>query len=114
MSSGLCKNPEGAVAPFKVETVKDGVDDAVDAGHVHETDHGARTPPDLYKNTLDDIGGAKLAPQVARKTEETEQFRQIFLQLLHHRRIMLGPALAKTSEHVAGVACRARPVDGLS
>jgi len=23
MSSGLCKNPEGAVAPFKVETVKD-------------------------------------------------------------------------------------------
>lgn len=39
MSSGLCKNPEGAIAPFKVETVKDRIDNPVDAGQVNETDH---------------------------------------------------------------------------
>ena len=63
MSSGLCKNFEGAVAPFKIETVKDRIDNAVDAGHIDEADHGPCAPPDFYKNPLDQIGGEQLPPE---------------------------------------------------
>jgi hypothetical protein len=38
MSSGLCKDAEGAVAPLEVKALKDGVDDSVDTGDVDETD----------------------------------------------------------------------------
>ena len=72
MSSGVCKNSEGASLPFQVETMKDRIDDPIDAGHVHKAHHGSSAPPDLYKNTLDDVGGAKFAPQVPRKTEEAQ------------------------------------------
>jgi hypothetical protein len=41
MSSGLCKTLEGAVAPVKVETVKDRIDNLVDAGPIYKTDHRA-------------------------------------------------------------------------
>jgi len=42
MSSCLCKKLEGAVFPFQIESLEDGVDDAVYAFHVHETHHRVR------------------------------------------------------------------------
>ena len=72
MSSLLCKNFEGAVSPLQVKTVKNRVDDPVDASDVYETDHGSSPAPDLYKNSFDDVGGAQFPPQVARKAEKVE------------------------------------------
>jgi hypothetical protein len=56
----LCKDAEGAVAPFQVKALKDGIDDSVDAGDIDETDHGPRAAPNLYKNPLNEIRGTKL------------------------------------------------------
>ncbi len=57
-SSCLCKNAEGAGFPFQVEALEDGVDDAIDAFHVHEAHHGTRPPAHLHEAALDDVGGA--------------------------------------------------------
>src|SRR5581483_460110 len=70
MSRGLCKNLEGAVFPFQVEALEDGVDDSVHAVYVHKAHHGPGTPPDLDKAALDDVGGAQLPPQVPGEAEE--------------------------------------------
>src|SRR4051794_39349851 len=72
MSSGMCKDAEGAVSPLKVKTVKNRVDDPVDASDVYETYHRPGSPSDLYKNTFDDVGGAQFPPQVRRKAEKVE------------------------------------------
>ena len=84
MSSCVCKKTKGAVSPLLpfVVAVKDGIDDAVDAGHVDEADHGPGAASDLDEAALDGIGGAQLAPQGSRKTEESQQFGQIPLQSL--------------------------------
>jgi hypothetical protein len=42
MSSCLCKKVEGAIFPFQVESLEDGVNDAVHAFYVDEADHGPR------------------------------------------------------------------------
>src|SRR5581483_7996207 len=70
MSRGLCKNLEGAVFPFQVEALEDGVDDSVHAVYVHKAHHGPGTPPYLDKAALDDVGGAQLPPQVPGEAEE--------------------------------------------
>src|SRR5579864_734041 len=88
MSSGLCKKVEGAVFPFQVESLEDGVDDAVDALHVDEADHGPSSAANFHEAAFDDIGGAHLLPQVAGQGEEREQFRQVALQAPEH-----GPVL---------------------
>jgi len=62
MSSGLCKNLEGAVAPFQIKPVKDRVDDPVDAGHVDEAHHRSGAPSDLYENPLDHVRRPQLPP----------------------------------------------------
>src|SRR3954468_11016577 len=62
-SSRLCKNAEGAVFPFQVETLEDGVDDAVHGFDVDEADHGPRSSPDFDETAFDDVGGTQLAPQ---------------------------------------------------
>ena len=69
----MCKNPEGAVSPFEVESVKNGVDDPVDAVHIEKADHGPSAAPNLHKDTLDDIGGAQFFPERRRKAEEGQQ-----------------------------------------
>ncbi len=58
MSSRLCKKLEGAVFPFQVESLEDGVDDAVDAGHVDEADHGPGAATHFHEAALDYVGGA--------------------------------------------------------
>src|SRR4051794_39371614 len=78
-SSRLCKNAEGAVFPFQVETLEDGVDDSVHGFDVDEADHGPRSSPDFDETALDDIGGTQLAPQVLGEAEEGQQLRQIAL-----------------------------------
>src|SRR5947209_12596256 len=84
MSSGLCKHAEGAVSPVKIESVKNGIDNAVDAVHVDKTDHRPSSAPDFYKNTLDDIGSAQLGPQVAREAEKAQEFGQILFRSEEH------------------------------
>jgi len=64
MSSGLCKKLEGAVFPFQVESLEDGIDDAVHAGHVDETHHGPGSSANLHEAAFDDVGGTHLLPQV--------------------------------------------------
>ena len=54
MSSGLCKQLEGAGFPFQVEALEDGVDDAVHALHIDEADHGPGSPAHLHEAALDD------------------------------------------------------------
>ena len=58
-SSRLCKYTEGAIFPVQVESLEDGVDDAV---HVDEADHGPGAAADFDETAFDDVGGAQLAP----------------------------------------------------
>jgi hypothetical protein len=76
MSSCVCKRAEGTVSPLLpfVVAIEDGIDDAVDAGHIDGADHGPGAASHLHEAALDDLGGAQLAPQVAREAEEREQF----------------------------------------
>jgi hypothetical protein len=70
MSSCLCKYGEGAGFPFQVESLEDGVDDAVHALDIHKAHHRPGAPPNFYEAALDHIGCPQLAPQVAGKGEE--------------------------------------------
>jgi hypothetical protein len=63
MSSCLCKKLEGAVFPFQVESLEDGVNDSVHALHVHKANHGPGAAPDFHEAALDDVGGPQLLPQ---------------------------------------------------
>src|SRR3954462_4255432 len=83
-SSRLCKNAEGAVFPFQVETLEDGVDHSVHGFDVDEADHGPCSSPDFDETAFDDVGGTQLAPQVYWKAVEGQQLGQIALQLAHH------------------------------
>src|SRR5215469_18712781 len=87
-SSCLCKNLEGAVFPFQVEALEDGVDDPVQAFDIHKADHGPGAPPNFDEAAFDDVGGAQLSPQLSREAEERQQLRQIAFQLSHHRAIV--------------------------
>jgi hypothetical protein len=55
MSSGLCKQLEGAVFPRQVESLENGVDDAVDAGHIDEADHGPSSSAHLHEAALNNV-----------------------------------------------------------
>jgi hypothetical protein len=95
MSRCLCKNAEGAVLPFQVEALEDGVDDSVDAVDIHKADHGPRPSSHLHETTLDDIRRAQFLPQMSRKVEEREQYRQIALQLPYYAAVGALPAVAE-------------------
>src|SRR5439155_8865531 len=109
MSSGLCKKLEGAVFPFQVESLEDGVDDAVNAGDVDEANHGPGSSSNFDEAAFDDVSGAHLLPQMAGQGEEREQFRQIMVQAPHHGPVLPQPACA---EAAAG-SLRLGPVVGL-
>jgi hypothetical protein len=79
MSSCLCKNLEGAGFPFQVKAMEDGIDNSVNAIHVHKADHRSRPSPHFHKATLDNIGGEQLLPEMIGKVKERQQLRQIFL-----------------------------------
>ena len=70
----MCKNAEGAGFPFQVESLEDGVDDAVHGLHVDEADHGPGSASHFDEAALDDVSGAQLSPQVFGETEESQQF----------------------------------------
>ena len=69
-SSCLCNNPEGAVFPFQVKALEDGINDAIYAFDVHKAHHGPGAPSYLDETTLDDVGGAQLSPQVPWEAKE--------------------------------------------
>src|SRR5271166_6206744 len=57
MSSCLCKYGEGAGFPFQVESLEDGVDDAVHAFDVHKAHHRPGAPSYFHEAAFDHIGG---------------------------------------------------------
>jgi hypothetical protein len=69
ISSGLCKKRRGCGCATEVESVKDPVDNP---STLTKQTIGRVRRRRLHKSTLNDIGGAELAPQVARKAEGTE------------------------------------------
>src|ERR1700693_5955252 len=113
MSSRLCKYGEGAGFPLQVESLEDGVEDAVDAGYVHETDHGPGATAHFHEAALDYVGGAQLLAQVRGESEHRKQFRQIALQLAHHRTVLSAPAGAEGAKRRFGLGAAFGPVDGL-
>src|SRR5258707_8714453 len=98
MSSGLCKKLEGAVFPFQVESLEDGIHDAVHAGYVDEADHGPGSSSYFHEAAFDDVGSAYLLPQVPGQGEERQQLRQIALQATYHRPILSQPVRAEAAE----------------
>ena len=80
MSSCLCKNPEGAVFPFRflIQAIEDGIDDPVDAGHIDKADHGSRAPADLHEAALDDVGGTQLRQSCGGKSKQVSSSGKSF------------------------------------
>src|SRR5271165_1983409 len=76
-SSRLCKYAEGAGFPFQIESLENGVDDAVQGLHVDEADHGPGSSANFHKAALDDVGGTQFSPQVFGEAEEGQQFGQV-------------------------------------
>ena len=113
-SSCLCKYAEGAGFPFQVESLENGVDDAIHGLHVDEADHGAGAASDFDEAALDDVGGAQLAPQVFGKGEAGEPFGQVAAQLLDHGGILPLPASGQGAEGGFGLAASLGQIDGLS
>ena len=50
---------------------------------------------------------------MARKAEERQQLRQVFLQLPYHRRIVVAPAATEAVERLPRLTPTRGPVDGL-
>ena len=75
MSSRLCKKVEGAVFPFQVESLEDGVDDSVHACDVDKANHGPGAAAHLDKTALDHVGGAQLPPLMPGKGEHQASSR---------------------------------------
>src|SRR5438445_7124986 len=65
-SSSLCKEVEGAGFPFQIESLEDGVDDAVHTFYVHKAHHRSGSPSHFHEAALDHVGGAQFAPPSAR------------------------------------------------
>jgi hypothetical protein len=53
----LCKYAEGAGFPFQIESLEDGVDDAVDGRHIDEADHGPSAAVNFDEAAFDYVGG---------------------------------------------------------
>ena len=60
----MCKYLECEVFPFQVESLEDGVDDAVHAVHVDKADHGLGSAPHFDEAALDEVGGPQFPPQM--------------------------------------------------
>ncbi len=75
MSSCLCKKAEGTVPPFVffIVTIEDGIDDSIHAGNVDEAHHRSRAATNFHEASLNDVGGAQLAPERPGEVEEGEQ-----------------------------------------
>src|SRR6266496_3279016 len=111
--SRLCKKLEGAVFPFQVESLEDGVDDAVHAVHVDEADHGPGSSAYFHETTFNDIGGAHLLPQVPGQSEERQQFGQIALQSPHHGPVLPQPAGAEAAKRGLRLSLAVSPINRL-
>src|ERR1700677_2624908 len=97
-SSCLCKKVEGAGFPFQVESLEDGVADAVGAFYIDKANHG---PGAAY---FDEAASITLVVRSLRhrcrgESEERQQLRQVLLQPPHPGGISSAPARAKTRDH---------------
>src|SRR5438445_10573142 len=102
-SSCLCKKSEGAVLPLLIESLKNGIDDSLHAGDIHEHDHGPGAAAHFHEAPFDGIGGAQFAPQRLPELDEREQLRQIALQPLHPCLIARSPATPRSRQARAGL-----------
>src|ERR1700758_4239084 len=91
MSSCLCKYGEGAGFPFQVESLEDGVEDAVDTGYIYKANHGPGAAAHFDEAALDHVGGAQFPPQMPGTGEHRKQLRQIALQLTPHGTVLSPP-----------------------
>src|SRR5579875_2174257 len=112
-SSCLCKYAEGAVFPFQIESLEDGVDDSVHGLHVDEANHGPGSSTHFDEAAFNDVGGAQLAPQVLGKMVEDQQVGQIAFQLPHHGGIFPAPAAAEGARGSLGLTAAIGQIDGL-
>ena len=108
MSSCLCKYGEGAGFPFQVKSLENGVEDAVDTGYIHKTNHGPGAAAHFDEAALDHVGGAQFAPQVPGKGEEGKQLRQVALQPPHHTVVPVSGATSALFAIVAAIQPPAR------
>jgi hypothetical protein len=70
--TGKSVKVQGCCCPFPIESLEDGVDDAVHVGHVDKVHHGSSSAAHLDETVLDDIGSAQLLPQLLGCSEFTE------------------------------------------
>ena len=112
-SSCLCKKLEGAVFPFQVEALEDGVDDAVHPLDVDKAHHRPGAAAYLDKAALADIGGAQLLPQMAGEAVEREQLGQIALRSPHHGAVVALPAATEGTKGRFGLASAFGPINRL-
>jgi hypothetical protein len=68
-SSCLCNWLEGAGFPIEVESLEDGVDDAIDVFDIDKADHGTSSTPHFHKAALNHVGSAQLVPQASGKAK---------------------------------------------
>src|SRR6266852_7642455 len=113
MSSCLCKYGEGAGFPFQIESVEDGIEDAVDTFYVHKTNHGPGSPPHFHEAALDDVSGTQFLAQVCGEGKHREQLRQIAFQLANHRAISFAPPRAEGAKRRFGLNTVFGQVNGL-
>jgi len=85
MSSCLCKKLEGAIFPFQVESLENGVNDSIHALSVHKANHGSGAAPHFHEAALDNVGGPQLTLQMLGEVEEAQQLGRSFCswRLLH-------------------------------
>ncbi len=103
MSSCLCKYGEGASFPLQVESLEDGVDDAVHALDIDKAHHRPGSPSNFYETAFDHIRRPQLAPQVPGEGEEGKQLGQIALQPPHHAAVVWSPAGAEATKRGFGL-----------
>jgi len=113
MSSCLCKYGEGAGFPFQIESLEDGVDDAIHALDIHKAHHRPSPPTHFHETALDNVRRPQLAPQMPGKGKEREQLRQIALQTPHHAAVVWSPAGAEAAKGGFGLPSTFGQVDGL-
>ena len=104
MSSCLCKKSEGAVFPFRIliEAIEDGIDDAVDAGHVDEANHGSGAAATSTKQRSMTFVLRGFRQRCLGKSKKVSSRANPF-QLFHHRRVDFPPASAEATKRLLGL-----------
>ena len=86
---------ERAISPIQVESLEDGVEDAVHGLHVDETGYRTSTAAHFRKAAFVDVGGTQPAPPMFGHNGEDEPLGQVALRLPYNRVIRGAPPRQK-------------------